>query len=46
MKDLKIFYDEEEDILYLAKKVREGEVVELSPKINVELDESGKLMRI
>ena len=44
IKDFKIFYDEEEDILYLAKEGEEGEVVELSPGVNVELDESGKLI--
>ena len=46
MKDFKIFYDEEEDILYLAKEGQEGEVVELSPGINLELDESGKLIGV
>ena len=46
MKDFKIFYDEEEDIFYLAKEGHEGEVIELSPGINVELGESGKLIGV
>jgi uncharacterized protein YuzE len=46
MEDFKIFYDEEEDILYLAKEGREGEVAELSPGVNVELDDSGKLIGV
>ena len=31
MDDFKLFYDEEEDILYLAKEGEEAEVVEISP---------------
>ena len=46
MEDFKIFYDEEEDILYLAKEGEEKEVVELSPGVNVELDDSGKLIGV
>jgi uncharacterized protein YuzE len=46
MEDFKIFYDEEEDILYLAKKGHEGEVVEISPGVNAELDGSGKLIGV
>jgi uncharacterized protein YuzE len=46
MKDFKIFYDEEEDILYLAKEGQEGEVEEVSPGINVELDDSGELIGV
>jgi uncharacterized protein YuzE len=44
MQEFKIFYDEEEDILYLAKEGEEREVVEVSPGVNVELDNSGKLI--
>ncbi len=29
IKDFKVFYDEEEDILYLAKEGKEAEVVEV-----------------
>ena len=46
MQEFKIFYDEEEDILYLAKEGEEREVVEVSPGINVELDDSGKLIGV
>lgn len=31
MKDFRVFYDEKEDILYLAKEGQEEEVVEISP---------------
>lgn len=43
MEDFKVFYDEQEDILYLATEGKEEEVVEISPGINMELDSSGKL---
>ena len=46
MEDFRISYDEEEDILYLAKEGQEGEVVEISPGINVELDDSGRLIGV
>ena len=46
MKDFKIYYDEAEDILYLAKEGEEKEVVELSPGVNVELDNSGQLIGV
>ena len=46
MKDFKIFYDEAEDIFYLAKEGEEKEVVELSPGVNVELDNSGQLIGV
>ncbi len=46
MEDFKIFYDENEDILYLAKEGQEEEVVELSPQVNIELDSSGKLIGV
>lgn len=46
MQDFKVLYDEREDILYLARKGQEEEVVELSPGVNVELDASGKLIGI
>ena len=46
MKNFKIFYDEGEDILYLAKQGQEEEVIELAPGVNVELDASGKLIGI
>lgn len=46
MEEFKIFYDEEEDILYLAIEGKEEEVIEISPGVNAELDESGKLMGV
>jgi len=46
MDDLKVYYDDTEDILYLAKAGQEKEVVELYPGVNIELDESGKLLGI
>lgn len=46
MDDFKVFYDEEEDILYLAKEGEEAEVVEISPGVNMELDSNGKLIGV
>jgi len=46
MEDFKVFYDEEEDILYLAKEGEESEVVEISPGVNMELDSNGNLIGI
>lgn len=46
MKDFKVFYDEEEDILYIASEGEEAEVVEISPGVNMELDSEGKLIGV
>lgn len=46
MGDFKVFYDDEEDILYLAKEEEEAEVVELSPGVNMELDSNGNLIGV
>ena len=46
MNDFKIFYDEEEDILYLSKEGEEAEVVEISPGVNMELDSNGNLIGV
>jgi uncharacterized protein YuzE len=46
MDDFKISYDHEEDILYLGLSGVEEEMVELSPGIHAELDQSGKLIGI
>lgn len=46
MDDFRVFYDGEEDILYLAKEGQEEETVELSPGVNAELDSSGNLIGI
>ena len=46
MKEFEIYYDETEDILYLAKEGEQEEVVEISPGVNAELDKSGKLVGV
>lgn len=46
MDDFKVFYDEEEDILYLAKEGQEAEVVEISPSVNMEIDGKGNLIGV
>jgi len=46
MDDFKVFYDDEEDILYLAKEGKEVEVVEISPGVNMELDSNGNLIGV
>ena len=46
MEDFKVFYDEEEDILYLAKEGEETEVVEMSSGVNMELDSNGNLIGV
>ena len=46
MNDFKVFYDDEEDILYLAKEGEKAEVVELSPGVNMELDSNGNLIGV
>lgn len=46
MDEFKVFYDEREDILYLAREGREEEVVEVSPGVNMELDSDGKLIGV
>ncbi len=46
MEEFKISYDENEDILYLAKEGLEHEILELSPGVNLELDDSGNLIGV
>ncbi|MBF0473145.1 MAG: DUF2283 domain-containing protein [Nitrospirae bacterium] len=46
MEGFKIYYDEEEDILYLAKEGEEAEVVELETGVNMELNNNGKLIGV
>jgi uncharacterized protein YuzE len=46
MEDFKIYYDEKEDILFLGKEGLEAEVLEISPGINMELDEAGQLIGV
>ncbi len=38
-KKLNVFYDQEKDILYIAKDGKEEEYVEIYPGINIELNE-------
>jgi len=46
MNAFSVFFDEKEDILYLAKEGMEHEVVEISPGVNAELDKKGNLIGI
>jgi len=46
MQDFKVSYDDNEDILYLAKEGEEEEIVELAPGVSVELDSSGSLIGV
>jgi len=46
MKDFRVFYDEQQDILYLAKAGREEQTVEIAPGLNAELDDAGQLIGI
>jgi len=46
MIDFAVHYDESEDILYLGKKGEENNVIELSPGVNIELDQSGSMIGI
>ena len=46
MKDFTVSYDEKEDILYLGKEGEENEVVELSPSVNLELDDQGRIIGV
>lgn len=43
---MKIHYDPEIDVLYIAKEGEENEVVEIHPGISLELDEKGELIGI
>lgn len=43
---LKVNYDDEEDILYIAEEGVEEEVVEIHPGVNVELNAEGKMIGI
>ena len=46
MKDFRVFYDEKEDILYLAKQGQEEEVMEVAPGVNLEFDKGGQLIGV
>ncbi len=43
---LKVRYDPEVDVLYLARAGQEEEVVEVYPGLNLELDASGELIGV
>jgi uncharacterized protein YuzE len=43
---LKVHYDAEVDVLYLAREGQEEEVVEVYPGLNLELDASGELIGV
>ena len=46
MEDFKIYYDEKEDVLFLGKEGLEAEVLEISSRMNMELDEAGQLIGV
>jgi uncharacterized protein YuzE len=46
MKNFRVFYDEKEDILYLAKQGQEEEVMEVAPGVNLEFDKGGQLIGV
>jgi uncharacterized protein YuzE len=46
MEGFRVFYDDKEDVLYLAREGEEEKVVELSPGINLELDSGGNLIGV
>jgi len=43
---VKVYYDDELDILYIAKEGQEEEVIEIHPGINLEMDKYGQLIGI
>lgn len=43
---LKVKYDTEVDVLYLARTGMEEEVVEVYPGVNLELDSQGELLGV
>ncbi|PKB72655.1 MAG: hypothetical protein BZY75_05770 [SAR202 cluster bacterium Io17-Chloro-G7] len=44
--NLKVHYDPDVDVLYLARPGQEEEVVEVYPGLNLELDVSGELIGV
>jgi uncharacterized protein YuzE len=44
MSDFKVFYDEQQDVLYLGREGQEEEAVELAPGVNVELNKAGEVI--
>ncbi|MBI4287527.1 MAG: DUF2283 domain-containing protein [Chloroflexi bacterium] len=43
---MKVHYDEEVDVLYLAREGQEEQVIEVHPGINLELDSKGDLIGV
>ena len=46
MKDFKVSYDQETDVLYIAREGEEAAVIEISPGINLEMDGDGKVIGV
>ena len=46
MKQLRVTYDAETDVLYLARPGREEQVVEVAPGLNLEPDKTGELLGV
>jgi len=46
MGDLKVYYDPEIDVLYIAREGIEEEVIEVSPGINLEIDDKGEVIGV
>lgn len=44
--NMKVHYDAEVDVLYLARPGQEEEVVEVYPGLNLELDANGELIGV
>jgi len=44
--ELRVTYDPDADVLYLARPGTEGQAVEVAPGINLELDEAGELLGV
>ena len=43
---LKVHYDKEVDILYLAREGKEEESIEVYPGVNLELDKKGEVIGV
>jgi uncharacterized protein YuzE len=46
VKDFRVYYDNKEDILYIAREGEEAEVVEIAPGVNMELDRERNLIGV
>lgn len=43
---MKVYYDAEEDVLYLAKSGQEEKVIEISPGLSLEMDAAGESLGV